>query len=224
VCVLTYIPNANGSITITHNRDEHVLRPRAIPPQVYLIENQKVIFPKDPLGGGTWFAQSDDWVVCLLNGAFEAHERKPKYRTSRGTIITDFFQNPDIQHFMHHFEVIGLEPFTFLAFDLKEKKVHQLVWDEKVLHFKNIDALQPHIWSSSTLYNTKIKAMRAKIFEQFVTIQPSAKQVIDFHKINIDNDLHKSFFVNIGENIKTVAITQVFCNKHKIKMNYETFY
>jgi uncharacterized protein with NRDE domain len=70
MCVLTYIPQSDGRIAITHNRDEHIQRPAAIPPQAYLIGNQEVTYPKDPIGGGTWFAHNEDWVVCLLNGAF----------------------------------------------------------------------------------------------------------------------------------------------------------
>jgi hypothetical protein len=223
VCVLTYIPQSDGRIAITHNRDEHILRPTAIPPQAYSIGNQEVTFPKDPQGGGTWFAHNDEWVVCLLNGAFEAHERKAQYRVSRGTVITEFFQNPDIQYFTSHFEPQGIEPFTMVLVHLTEKKLHQLIWDEQILHIRKLDASKPHIWSSSTLYNAKIKATRNIIFQQFAELKPTPLQIIDFHKTNIDNDLHKSFFVNINDTIKTVAITQIFSKKNKMKMRYLAF-
>jgi uncharacterized protein with NRDE domain len=224
MCVLTYIPHADGRVTITHNRDEHILRPEALPPQSYQIGNERVTFPQDPQGGGTWFAVHDDWVCCLLNGGTEAHTSQPPYRVSRGTIITDFFQKPDIQDFIKRFEPQGIEPFTFLAFDLKLKKVHQLVWDERILQIRHLDATKAQIWSSSTLYNNTIKATRAQIFKQFASIKPTHQQIIDFHKVNINNDLHQSFFVNINDKIKTVAITQVTGRHHGMKLRYAAFY
>ncbi len=224
MCVLTYIPHADGRVTITHNRDEHILRPKALPPQSYWIGKEEVTFPKDPQGGGTWFAGHKDWVCCLLNGAFEAHTSQPPYRASRGIIITDFFQYADIQDFIKRFEPRGIEPFTFVAFDLKSKKIYQLVWDERVLQIRHLDPTQAHIWSSSTLYNTSIKATRAQIFKQFASIKPTHQQIVDFHKVNINNDLHKSFFVNINDKIKTVAITQVTGRHGTMKLRYQTFY
>ena len=224
MCVLTYIPHADGRVTITHNRDEHILRPEAIAPQAYRIGNEIVTFPKDPQGGGTWFAVHDDWVLCLLNGGFQTHESNAPYKESRGKIITNFFQYADNQQFIQHFSPIGYEPFTLVIFNLKEKKVQQLVWDEQILHIHNLDGAKPLIWSSSTLYNTNVKAMRKRIFEQFSTIKPTTFQIVDFHKMNIDNDLHKSFFVNINDKIKTVAITQVSGRQATMKMKYQAFY
>jgi hypothetical protein len=142
---------------------------------------------------------------------------------SRGTVITDFFQNADIQYFTSHFDPNGIEPFTMVAVNLIEKKLYQLIWDEQILHFTTLDNTKPYIWSSSTLYNAKIKATRNSIFQQFATLKPTPAQIIDFHKVNIDNDLHKSFFVNINGAIKTVAITQIFSKKNKMKMRYLAF-
>ena len=111
-----------------------------------------------------------------------------------------------------------------MAFDLKSKKVHQLVWNERILQIRHLEASQAQIWSSSTLYNASIKATRARIFKQFVSIKPTQQQTIDFHKVNIDNDLHQSFFVNINEKIKTVAITQVTGRHGAMKLRYMPFY
>ncbi len=223
MCVLTYIPHSDGRVTITHNRDEHILRPEAIPPRVYSIEKELVTFPKDPQGGGTWFAVHQDWVACLLNGAFEAHLRKSSYRASRGTIITDFFQKPNWSDFIQRFDPQGIEPFTLVLFDLSKNKIIQLSWDEKMLQVQHLLSHLPHIWSSSTLYNAQIKATRNQIFKQFTLSQPTAPQIIDFHKINKDNDLHESFFVNIENKIKTVAITQVTGKHEAMKMSYTPF-
>jgi uncharacterized protein with NRDE domain len=224
MCVLTFIPHSDGRVTITHNRDEHILRPQAVPPQVYQIGNQRVTFPKDPQGGGTWFAVHDDWVVCLLNGGFEKHESRPPYKESRGTVITKFFQYADIQQFSNNFVATGYEPFTLVVFNLKEKKIQQFAWDEHVLHIQHLDSTKPQIWSSSTLYSSSVKAMRKQIFQQFASIKPSYQQILEFHNMNVNNDLHKSFFVNIEDKIKTVATIQASGRQGKMKLNYKTFY
>jgi uncharacterized protein with NRDE domain len=224
MCVLTYIPRKNGLFIITHNRDEHILRPKAIPPKAQLLENEIVTYPIDPQGGGTWFAEHLDFVCCILNGAFHKHESLPPYRSSRGTIIFEFFKYKSVDVFLQKFDPKGLEPFTFVVFDLKNKQIYQLVWDEQIFHCHHIDGTKPQIWSSSTLYNEEIKSTRKKIFNQFATIEPTAQQVIDFHKINVDNDLRKSFFVNIDDQIKTVAITQVSGKYGRKTLEYLPFY
>lgn len=70
MCTVSFVC-ANGRIIITSNRDEQIGRP-SNPPKNYLINNKKIIFPKDPKAGGTWFVVDDDaTVLVLLNGAAE---------------------------------------------------------------------------------------------------------------------------------------------------------
>jgi LEA14-like dessication related protein len=107
---------------------------------------------------------------------------------------------------------------------LKSNKIYQFVWDEKILQIFHLDSTQAHIWSSSTLYNQQIKLTRAKIFKQFVTQEPNSNQVLDFHKVNVNNDLHQSFFVNIDNTIKTVAITQVTGKPSTMQVKYTDYY
>ena len=54
MCTVSFVAT-NDKIIITSNRDEHTLRPSAIPPQFYEINHHKLIFPRDPKAGGTWF-------------------------------------------------------------------------------------------------------------------------------------------------------------------------
>ncbi|WP_264554454.1 NRDE family protein [Flavobacterium sp. N1861] len=76
MCTVTYVPLKNGSC-LTSNRDEKVAREKAIPPTEYFINNKKVIFPKDPKAGGTWFAYDEKNIIILLNGAKEkTHHKK----------------------------------------------------------------------------------------------------------------------------------------------------
>lgn len=217
MCILTYIPQKNEALFITHSRDENILRPAAIPPSFYQIENQNVIFPKDPQGGGTWFAQSKDWVLCLLNGAYEDHITKPQYRASRGTIITDFFQNPNFDEFQFRFNAQGLEPFTLVLFDINNSKIHQLIWDEKVLNIQHFDSQKPYIWLSSTLYDASLKKSKTDVFYRFIQ---SKNDILDFHKTHSFKHSEHEGTKRIIKNIHTVSISQVVKSGDKIKFSY----
>lgn len=224
MCVLTYIPQANGSVSITHNRDEHIRRPVAIAPAWRPLGTGEAMYPLDPQGGGTWFALHQDWICCLLNGGFVRHTRKPEgYQTSRGQIILRFLEQGNAADFAQKFDPEGLEPFTLVTFDLAQRQLHQYVWDERIWHVHHLDAAQPAIWSSSTLYDTPVKSSRQHIFKQFMRQNPAPTQIFDFHKLHVKGDTGKSMFVNIDDAIKTVAITQVNGSHQNMRMRYESF-
>ncbi len=58
MCTVSFVKTAD-SIIITSNRDEKIIRPSAIPPKSYRVNNQNLIYPKDPKAGGTWFATNE---------------------------------------------------------------------------------------------------------------------------------------------------------------------
>jgi uncharacterized protein with NRDE domain len=224
MCVLTYVPYANGRFALTHNRDESTDRPRAIPPRTFLIDNEAVTYPQDPESRGTWLAHDRQWVACLLNGGFVGHTRKASYRRSRGTIIPTFFEYRDLHDFLGEFDPYELEPFTLVLYHAGLQSLDQITWDEQVLHLHHLAADQPHIWSSSTLYSPDVKANRVAVFERLLAAQPDAQAIFDFHRLHQKNDPNEHFFVKIGEKIKTVAIAQVLGYAQRLELRYETFY
>lgn len=224
MCVLTFIPHSNGQVTVTHNRDEHFQRAAAIAPESYDLGHTTAVYPVDPQSGGTWFALHRDWICCMLNGAFEKHESKPPYRVSRGTVIGAFLQYLDINTFQNAFDPIGMEPFTFVAIDVKNNQLHQLIWDEHVFQYQNLPFGEAHIWSSSTLYNAEVKAARKRLFGQLISPKSTPAQVIEFHERFDLTNLGHSLFVNIDDKIHTVAITQVTGQYGGMKLLYKPFY
>ena len=91
MCTVTFIPLKNNRFVLTSNRDES---PQRSPETISSLrkEGQEIIFPKDKGAGGSWIAaSSQDRLVCLLNGAFDCHQRTPPYRKSRGQMVLDFF-------------------------------------------------------------------------------------------------------------------------------------
>ena len=59
-------------------------------PRVYEINGCRILFPKDPAGGGSWIAVNETRMHgVLLNGAIRAHQPEAPYRKSRGLILLD---------------------------------------------------------------------------------------------------------------------------------------
>ncbi len=145
MCTVTYV-STNSKVIITSNRDEKVLRQKAILPKDYLINGKKITFPKDPKAGGTWFAVAEEGTISvLLNGANEKHELREKYRKSRGLIVLDIIsaENPLLEWEMIDLE--GIEPFTIVLFH--QNKLYQAQWDEISKTLAALNANENYIWS-----------------------------------------------------------------------------
>lgn len=154
MCTVSFYTN-NNEVIITSNRDEHIDRPLAITPQKYIYNNTPLYFPKDPKAGGTWFAvRNDNSVFVLLNGAEEKHISKPPYLKSRGIIMLDIASSNGLKDYWNSIDLQQIEPFTIIAF--VNEKLHQLRWNGIQKEFKTLDASNPKIWSSSTLYSPKM--------------------------------------------------------------------
>ncbi|QIE60429.1 NRDE family protein [Rasiella rasia] len=222
MCTVTFIPQNNNSFLFTSNRDEAPDR-STIAPEVYTLDNTQVLFPKDEVAGGTWIGLSDKQrLVCLLNGGFTAHERADSYRMSRGLLVTELLTTKDISEAINTYNFNGIEPFTLITVAYETTtQIFELVWDGTTAHFAE-KPLQPHIWSSSLLYNKEAKALREAWFSEFIftTMRPSAKEIKTFHKTagigNADIDL----IMNRGF-VKTKSITQIEKTEHSLWMQYE---
>ncbi len=115
MCTVSFVPTAEGFV-FTSNRDEDPKRAAS-----QLIEEQrgdlKITFPQDAEAKGTWFAYSDkDQFACVLNGAFEPHQRKDNYLMSRGAMALAYFDYSSINSFTETFNFEVMEPFTLLLY------------------------------------------------------------------------------------------------------------
>jgi hypothetical protein len=212
MCVLTYIPTSRNSYFLTNNRDEATVRTKALPPKRYRLNNTQVFFPKDPQSGGTWIATSDNFTICLLNGAFEKHTPQPPYRQSRGQIIVDFFQYKNIVDFTESYNFSGIENFTLVIIEnTNSMNICELRWNGANLSEKNIDANQSHIWSSSTLYPPEVVSNREQWFEDFLKKNPTLTQeeILDFHKNGGNGDPENDLNMNRNDELKTQCIMQI---------------
>lgn len=63
--ILSYAPTNDGFV-LTFNRDE-VYNRVAKPPEQYIVDNQKLIFPKDTKSGGSWIGVNLNKVCCWVH-------------------------------------------------------------------------------------------------------------------------------------------------------------
>ncbi len=217
MCTVSYITN-NGHTYFTSNRDENRNRKAAAMPQTEIRNGKKIIFPKDPAGGGTWFAVDEKGTVgILLNGAFQKHIPLYPYRKSRGLILLDLM---DAQDGSYHFQTTGLaniEPFTIIFF--QNEKLSELRWDGHQKYFQQLDNHSDYIWSSVTLYSDKTISKRKMLFEGFIADKSviNSKSIYGFHR-NAYGDHENGFVINRRNGIKTQCITQAIFQHDSIKL------
>lgn len=219
MCTVSFV-SSNGKIIITSNRDEAVLR-TALPPDTYLINNKKITFPKDPKGGGTWYAVAENGnVLVLLNGADEKHKHQPPYNRSRGLVVLEMISNDSPVVHWNVIDLENVEPFTLVLF--QDAQLFQLRWNGTTKNRVNLDASKNYIWSSSTLYPQEVREQRSKWFYKFMENKHEANEteMFDFHRYTENSNAENGLIINRNNTLKTLTITQTFLNNENITMNH----
>lgn len=220
MCTVSFVV-AHGKTIITSNRDEKVLRPSAVEPKSYLVNNKNIIFPKDPKAGGTWYAITEDaTVLVLLNGADEKHQLKPSYRKSRGLIVLDIISSDSPIEAWETIDLSDIEPFTLVLF--QDSKLYQLRWNEIEKSTTNLDITQNHIWSSSTLYPKDIREKRANWFYTYLDTKPEvdATEMFNFHRYTEEKNQENGLVINRNDSMKTLSITQTVIDQNKVVLSH----
>lgn len=218
MCTVSYIPKGD-SFVFTSNRDEHKSRPPAFVPQEEIINGQKIVFPKDPKAGGTWFAVNERGILAvLLNGAFKKHTPTGNYAKSRGLVVLDIISNKNPKNYLDSIDLLNIEPFTVLVF--QEGNLKELRWNGEEKFIKTLDTSKTHIWSSATLYAPAVIEKREALFSSFIekgNVETTA--IIDFHSNN-NEDFENGFVINRDTGLKTFSVTQAVLEKSKVTLEH----
>lgn len=220
MCTVSYIPSENGYI-LTSSRDEKMQRPTAIP-EKYTIKDNLLIFPKDLQSGGTWIALCPDKkrVACLLNGAFENHQKATEYRLSRGQILLDSFIYPNAEIFNAFIDLSNIEPFTLILIENSKRiTINEIKWDGKEKHYIKIDTSKPKIWSSATLYDKHIREQREQWLTHWLT-QNEALKIANFHITKHGNDQQNDVVMQREGGLQTLSISQIRCTDDDFVFDY----
>ena len=210
MCTLSFYPKPkNEGFILTFSRDE---MPNRSSVDIVHDAERGLIYPKDALHGGTWFAvsQLNGRFTCLLNGAFEIHKRQLPYRKSRGLVLLESFEALDIEDFWDNYDFSNIEPFTMISGE--NNHFLELRWDGNKRHLRQLDNRKPEIWSSCTLYNQKIRSARATWFSDF---QKSKNGVLEaahlwqFHQTPHKEEPENGILMRRPSGPLTVSVTQL---------------
>ena len=205
MCTVVYIPG-NDKQYFASLRDESPVRPKAIAPEKFTENDVSYLSPVDSEAGGSWVGvNSSGILIILLNGGFESHEKKKFYRKSRGLIVKELLLSamPVIEWSI--MDMDGIEPYTLIV--AADKNLFRLVWDGEKKHRINLDTDQPHIFSSSTLYNAQARASRQDLFENWIAMKPPVTKLSLLDFFNTSTDKQNGFIIDRDEKIKTLSYT-----------------
>ncbi|PQJ21188.1 NRDE family protein [Tenacibaculum sp. SG-28] len=221
MCTVTYLPLGKNNFIFTSNRDEDPSR-EAIAPKKYLENDIALYYPKDSLAGGTWIGISEHKrLVCLLNGAFEKHQRAKSYAMSRGKVVKKLLSSVDALEEIKKINFLNIEPFTIVFVDWKNNLVaHELVWDGNTKHLKKLPN-KPQIWSSSTLYNKEMRNQRKAWFSDWLQEQDRLTKVklLEFHNDKKRGTSETSLQMK-RDKVETVSVTCFTKIKDTVSLEY----
>jgi len=217
MCTLSYLPHKEG-FYLVNNRDESPARAQTLQPQTITINGKKILCPIDTEGKGTWIGVNEDGrMVCLMNGAFVLHVKKPSYRMSRGKVTLELLAADDAETHFESMDLKDIEPFTVIIIERNLLMVFR--WDEVKKYKEILSGDQAYNWSSSTLYNSEVAAVRAQYFNENVDKFNSQQELLlGWHKDQISGA--PGVMLDL-EMVKTVSITSINKEGDLLKMQYE---
>lgn len=224
MCTVTFLPLSDQRFVLTSSRDVGYKRETASYPASYREQGVALCYPRDGKAGGTWIGTSrNNRLICLLNGGFRNHKRKSDYPKSRGLIVKELLIAESFETTCKSIDLDMIEPFTLVVVSWENGLgLFEFVWDGVQRHYRQMD-LKPVIWSSSTLYDDRMKEMREDWFEHWLEEGDiSPESILSFHKHAGIGDPETDVFMK-RERVGTVSITQVCKNEHRIDMHYEPF-
>ena len=218
MCSLSYLKTKHGFV-ITNNRDEFVERAIAFSPTFMKTKTSQILCPIDTQANGTWIgAKENGMVICLLNGAFEPHIRKPPYKKSRGIVALDTIKAEHSFNFIQEMMLENIEPFTMVFFT--NQSIQELRWDGTKKHFAKLDHLKNHFWSSCTLYNKAEIKKRSDYFQNWTAQNYlDSNSILLFHQNKIEEEDKPGIFLERAFQ-KTVSITQIIKKKNTVSFEY----
>ena len=220
MCTVTYIPAANG-YCLASNRDEKMVRKKALAPANYLLSDTKVFYPKDAEAGGTWIVLKENGdSVCLLNGAFENFENNGQYTQSRGMVVLEIAAACDM---IEAFDKAALQltaPFTMVI--VNNWLLFECRWDGVKKYCSELNKGIPYIWSSVTLYDRQQQEKRSGWFKEWLgnNAKPTLEQLLDFHKNTGEGSYSHDLVMNRNNLLLTVSITGIAVSDTACLMQY----
>ncbi len=212
MCIVSIFSDNLGNFILTHNRDETILRPSSDGIQTHEIFSKSFTGPMDLVSGGTWIYYSENYAVCILNGAYEKHSHRPPYRMSRGLVILQLLKYNSMDGFIDEVNLDGIEPFTMIMLNRNSDEKKILVWDEIQKYKEDVSEEKIIVRSSSPLYSIEEKSSHKQAFENL--------EKLDSQTIFQLQDELKMLENNKFPTVQTTSITQIIQNHQQIDLKF----
>ena len=209
MCTVTFVPAAGGYY-FTSSRDEYSARPAALLPEIYEKDGHRLLYPKDPKGGGSWIAVHESGnVAVLLNGASRKHVPQAVYRHSRGLVLLEIISAISPADYFEKMQLEGIEPFTVILFD--DKKLYSGKWDGRMKWMETLNPRKAQIWSSVTLYDPAAILTRENWFNQWLKgiPFPGTLDIIHFHQHGGEGDPFNNILMKRDNQLCTNSISSI---------------
>lgn len=220
MCTVSYLPLPGGYL-ITSNRDESPSR-NAVGIEHLRTPNGTIIFPKDPVAGGSWIAVTDRGrTACLLNGAYVPFAPDPKYTHSRGRVLLDAIDQQSMDWLTESYDLHSTAPFTLVM--AEGDTLVEYVWDGSTLHRQVLSCRETHFWSSVTLYPEEVRQWRKSLFHRWLPQQHEYLQdaIMEFHRYGTKEDNWNGFVMNRNERVRTLSISSVLKQEHTVRFRHD---
>jgi len=150
--------------------------------------------------------------------SMERHIPTSNYAKSRGLIVLDVVSHETPQQYLAEINLDNIEPFTLVV--SQEGILTELRWDGSEKFIKTLNSLQPHIWSSATLYDKEAILARETLFFNFILEDNITNQsIIDFHS-NTSEDLENGFVIERATGLTTFSVTQAVLENDHITLKH----
>lgn len=209
---------ANGAL-FASNRDESPARAKALTPALLPGATGTLAYPTDGEAGGTWLGIHEyGHLLILLNGAYEGHQRERSYARSRGLVVKELLDSYHPLRDWLCIELDHIEPFTLVLW--QQSMLYELVWDGILKHARQMDASIPHIWSSTTLYDSRARNSRRQWFHHWLLQTPNPSSAQLYSMLTQHTDRQNGFIMNRQEMVKTLSISIIDVHTDNFLLHY----
>lgn len=224
MCTVSVIPCREPStVRLACNRDEQVYRAEALPPAILRLGGRRVIFPVDPVSGGTWIAATDSGLaMALLNVNDGAAARRSRTPTSRGVIIPSLATAGSLA--VAVLKAVQIEARQFLPFRVviaDRNQLAEIASDGLRMRVVCLAPLSgPMLFTSSALGDALVDVPRRRLFEHFLWQGANGPcQQEAFHRHHWPSQSHLSVCMERPD-ARTVSYTAVTLLSDQIQMDY----
>lgn len=215
MCTLTIL-RANGTLTLTMNRDDVPARPEA-PPRLWEESGVRFAAPVDLEAGGTWIGVNANGVAaCLLNRYDEA----PVGVLSRGEIVQRALAAGNIDAATAAIGSLAhgaYSPFTCVLVSAAE--IQRLDWNGAAFAQRCAPLEGPIMLTSSSWRFEPVAAWRQALFEKTIVPDPAPHALSDFHCARRPGNEAWAPMMQ-RDYAHTKSITQIVIGKADIELRY----